>query len=163
LRDKNSLFLEGSDESDEKWYVGPECCVCIVIIQLTNNEVCITMSKGVVQKMSCRRSKRSIKTRKFYTAGNGANCRWVEEARTTTTSVQKEELMHRHIQWQASLQKEVDKDSDATVVMKDDAEEDTDSMSDKMHEDRDATVTMNDDAEQNTYSQSGDGTKGEKE
>jgi hypothetical protein len=68
-----------------------------------------------------------------------------------------------NIQWQASLQKEVDKDSDATVVMKDDAEEDTDSMSDKMHEDRDATVMMNDDAEQNTYSQSGDGTKGEKE
>jgi hypothetical protein len=77
-------------------------------------------------------------------------CRW---------SLQKEELTQRHIQWQASLQKEVDEDSDATVVMKDDAEEDTYSTSDKMHVDSDATVMMKDDAGQNTCSPSGDETK----
>jgi hypothetical protein len=37
----------------------------------------------------------------------------------------------------------IDEDSDATVVMKDDAEEDTYSMSDKMHGDSDATVMIN--------------------
>jgi hypothetical protein len=66
-----------------------------------------------------------MKTRKFYIAGNEADGRWVEEATRTTKSIQKEELMHRHIQWQASLQQEVDEDSNATVVMKDDAEEDS--------------------------------------
>jgi hypothetical protein len=87
----------------------------------------------VVQKMSCRRSKRSIKTRNFYMAGNGTNCRWVEgveEATTTAMSIRKEGLMQRHIQCQAILQKEEDDDSDATVVMKDDAEQDTYPMSD---------------------------------
>jgi hypothetical protein len=118
------------------------------------------MSEGVIQKMSCHRSKRSIKTRKFYMAGNEADGRWVEEATRTATSIQKEELMHRHIQWQASLQQEVDEDSDATVVIKDDAEEDSAySMSDEMHEDSDATVMMKDDSERNTYSPSGDETK----
>ncbi len=117
------------------------------------------MSKGVLQKMSRCRSKRSIKTRKFYTAGNEADGRWVEEETTTAMSLQKEELMQRHIQWQASLQKEVDEDSDATVVMKDDAEEDTYSTSDEMHEDSDATVMMKDDAGQNTCSPSSDETK----
>jgi hypothetical protein len=48
---------------------------------------------------------------------------------------------------------------DATVVMKDDAEEDTYSTSDEMHEDSDATVMMKDDAGQNTCSPSGDETK----
>jgi hypothetical protein len=139
--------------------VGPKCCVCILIIQLTNNDVCVTMSKGLLQKMSRRRSKRSIKTRKFYTAGNEADGRWVEEETTTAMSLQKEDVMQRHIQWQASLQKEVDEDSDATVVMKDDAEEDTYSTSDEMHEDSDATVMMKDDAGQNTCSPSGDETK----
>jgi hypothetical protein len=160
LRDRNSLFLEGSNESDEKWYVGPKCCACIVIIQLTTNDVCFTMSKGAIQKMSCRRSKRSIKTRKFYTAGIEADGRWVEETTRTATSIQKEELlMHRHIQWQASLQQEVDEDGDATVVMKDDAEEDSYSMSDEMHEDSDAKVMMKDDAKRNTCSPCGDETK----
>jgi hypothetical protein len=63
------------------------------------------MSKGVVQKMSRLRSNRSIKTRKFHTAGNRAEGRWVEEAATTATSIQKEGAMHRHIQWQAIPQK----------------------------------------------------------
>jgi hypothetical protein len=117
------------------------------------------MSKGLLQKMSRRRSKRSIKTRKFYTAGNEADGRWVEEATRITKSIQKEELMQRHIQWQARLQKEVDEDSDATVVMQDDAEEDTYSTSDEMHEDSDATVMMKDDAGQNTCSLNGDETK----
>jgi hypothetical protein len=117
------------------------------------------MSKGVLQKMSRRRSKRSIKTRNFYTAGNEADGRWVEEERTTAMSLQKEVLMQRHIQWQASVQKEVDEDSDATEVMKDDAEEDTYSTGDKMHEDSDATVMMKDDAGRNTCSPSGDETK----
>jgi hypothetical protein len=122
--------------------------------------VCVTMSKGVLQKMYRRRSKRSIKTREFYTAGSEADGRWVEEETTTAMSLQKEALMQRHIQWQASLQKEVDEDSGATVVMKDDAEEDTYSMSDEMHEDSsDATVVMKDDAGQNTCSPSGDETK----
>jgi hypothetical protein len=159
LRDRNSFFLEGSDESDEKWYVGPKCCACTVIIQLTNNDARVTMSKGVIQKMSCSRSKRSIKTRKFYTAGNEAVGRWVEEATRTATSIQKEVLLHRHVQWQASLQQEVDKDSDATVLMKYNAEEGTYSMSEEMHEDSDATVIMKDDAHRNTYSPSGDETK----
>jgi hypothetical protein len=75
------------------------------------------------------------------------------------TSIQKEGLMHMHIKWQTSLQKEEDEDSDARVVMKDDAEEDTYSMSDKMNEDSDATVTMEDDPKQNTNSQSGDAIK----
>jgi hypothetical protein len=68
-------------------------------------------------------------------------------------------MQHRHIQWQASLQKEVDEYSDATVVMKDAAEQDTYSMSDKMHKDSDSTVMTKDGAKQNTYSQSGEETK----
>jgi hypothetical protein len=49
-----------------------------------------------------------------------------------------------------SLQQEVDEDScDATVVMKDDAELDTYSMSEEVHEDSDAMVAMKDDAELN--------------
>jgi hypothetical protein len=68
--------------------------------------------------------------------------------------------MHRHIQCQAIIQKEVGEDSDATVLMKDDAEQDTYSMSCGIHEDdSDATVMMKDDAKQNTYSQSGNETK----
>jgi hypothetical protein len=55
--------------------------------------------------MSRLRSNRSIKTRKFHTAGNRAEGRWVEEAATTATSIQKEGAMHRHIQWQAIPQK----------------------------------------------------------
>jgi hypothetical protein len=94
LRDTISLFLESSDESNEKCYVGQKCCVCIVFIQLTNNEVCVMMSKGVVQKISYRRSKRSTKTRKFYIAGNGADGRRVEEAITTATSKQEERFGH---------------------------------------------------------------------
>jgi hypothetical protein len=66
------------------------------------------MSKGVVQTMPHHRSKRSIKTRKFYTTGNEADGRWVEEATTTATRIQKEGLMHKHIKWQSSLQTEED-------------------------------------------------------
>jgi hypothetical protein len=44
-------------------------------------------------------------------------------------------------------------------VIKDDAEEDTYSMSDKMNEDSDTTVTMKDDARRNTNSHSGDAMK----
>jgi hypothetical protein len=46
--------------------------------------------KGVVEKMSFCRSKRSIKTRKFYTTGNRADGKWVdsvEEASTTVMSI----------------------------------------------------------------------------
>mgnify|MGYP000571097305 CR=1 FL=1 len=87
--------------------------------------------------MSFRRSKRSIKTRKLYTAGNRADGKWVdsvEEASTTAMSIRKEGSVQRHIQWQATLWKEEDDDSDATVVMEDD--------------DSDATVVMKDDDEE---------------
>ena len=47
-------------------------------------------------------------------------------------SIQKQGLMLKHIILQSSLQREEDEDRDATVVMKDDAEEDTYSMSDDM-------------------------------
>jgi hypothetical protein len=50
--------------------------------------------------MSFRRSKRSIKTRKFYTSGNMADGRWVDsvdEASTTAMSIQKKGLMQRSI------------------------------------------------------------------
>ena len=88
---------------------------------------------GAVQTMPHYRSKRTIKTRKFYTAGNGADGRWVEGATTTAMSIQKQGLMLKHIILQSSLQMEEDEDSDATVVMKDDAEEDTYSISDDMN------------------------------
>jgi hypothetical protein len=77
--------------------------------------------------MSFRRSKRSIKTRKFYTAGKRADGKWVdsvEEASTTAMSIREEGSMQRPIQWQAILQREVEYDSDATVVMKDDDDQD---------------------------------------
>jgi hypothetical protein len=48
------------------------------------------LSTGVVQKKSYQRSNRSIKTRMFYTAGNGANGRWVVEEATSPTSIQQE-------------------------------------------------------------------------
>jgi hypothetical protein len=46
------LFQENRDESNEKWYVGLNCCVLIRIIHHTNNQVCVMLSTGVVQKKS---------------------------------------------------------------------------------------------------------------
>jgi hypothetical protein len=58
------------------------------------------------------------------------------------------------------LQQEVDENSNATLVMNDDAELNTSySMSQEVHEDSDATVVMKDDAELTTYSPSGDEAK----
>jgi hypothetical protein len=54
------------------------------------------------------------------------------------------------------LQKEVEDDSDATVVMKDDDDQDTYLISDEIHEESDATEMIGDDAKQSTYSTSGD-------
>ena len=120
--------------------------------------------------MSFRRSKRSIKARKFYTAGNRADGRWedsVEEASATAMSIRKEGSVQRHIQWQATLWKEVDDDSDAmvvmkdddsdaTVVMKDDDDEDTYLRNDEVHEESDASEMIEYNAKQGTYSTSGD-------
>ena len=120
--------------------------------------------------MSFRRSKRSIKARKFYTAGNRADGRWedsVDEASATAMSIRREGSMQRHIQWQAILQKEVDDDSDATVVMKDDDsdatvvmkdddDEDTYPRKDEVHEESNASEMTEDNAKQSTYSTSGD-------
>jgi hypothetical protein len=112
--------------------------------------------------MSFPRSKRSIKTREFYTAGNRADGKWMdikEEASATAMSIREEGSIQRPIQWQAILQREVEYDSDAKVVMKDDDDQDTYLMSDEMHEDSDATEMIEDDAEQSTYSTSGDETE----
>ena len=120
--------------------------------------------------MSFRRSKRSIKARKFYTAGNRADGRWedsVEEASATAMSIRKEGSVQRHIRWQATLWKEVDDDSDATVVMKDDDsdatvvmkdddDEDTYLRNDEVHEESDASEMIEYNAKQGTYSTSGD-------
>jgi hypothetical protein len=109
--------------------------------------------------MSFRRSKRSIKTRKFYTSGNRADGKWVdsvEEASTTAMSIRKEGSIQRPIEWQAILQKEVEYDSDATVVMKDDDDQDKYPISDEMHEESDAMEMIEDDAKQSTYSTSDD-------
>ena len=120
--------------------------------------------------MSFRRSKRSIKARKLYTAGNRADGRWedsVEEASATAMSIRKEGSVQRHIQWQATLWKEVDDDrdaavvmkdddSDATVVMKDDDDQDAYPISDEMHEESDAMKVLEDDAKQSAYSTSDD-------
>jgi hypothetical protein len=109
--------------------------------------------------MSFRRSKRSIKTRKLYTAGNRADGKWVdsvEEASTTAMSIRKEGSMQRPSKWQAILKKEVKDDSDATVVMKDDDDHDAYPRSDEMHEESDAMEVMEDDAKQNAYSTSDD-------
>jgi hypothetical protein len=109
--------------------------------------------------MSFHRSKRSIKTRKLYTAGNRADGKWVdsvEKASTTAMSIRKEGSMQRHIQWQAILQREVEYDSDATVVMKDYDDQDTYPMSDKMHEESNATEMIEDDVKQSMYSTSDD-------
>ena len=122
--------------------------------------------------MSFRRSKRSIKARKFYTAGNRADGRWedsVEEASATAMSIRKEGSVQRqHIQWQATLWKEVDNDSDTTVVMKDgdsdatvvmkddDDDEDTYLRNDEVHEESDASDMIEYNAKQGMYSTSGD-------
>jgi hypothetical protein len=116
------------------------------------------MTTGVVQKKYYRRSNRSTKIRKFYTAGNEADGRWVEEATTTTMSNQEEVYGHSHIEWETSLQQEVDEDSDATLVMEDEPELDTYSKSEKGDEESVAMVLMKGDAERNTYSPSGDET-----
>jgi hypothetical protein len=60
--------------------------------------------------------------------------------------------MQRPIEWQATLQNEVEYDSDATVVMKDDDDQDTCPMSDEMHEESDAMEMIEDDAKQSAYS-----------
>jgi hypothetical protein len=101
----------------------------------------------VVQKKYYRRSTRSTKTRKFYTAGNGADGRWVEEATTAATSIQEGGYGYRELQWKSILHKEVDEDSDATVEMNDDDKETTNSTGEEVDEDSDATVVMEDDAE----------------
>ena len=75
--------------------------------------------------------------------------------------------MQRHIQWQATLWKEGDDDSDATVVMNDDDsdatvvikdndDEDTYPRNDEVHEESDASEMIEDNAKQGTYSTSGD-------
>jgi hypothetical protein len=66
----------------------------------------------------------------FYTAGNGANGKWVEEA-INPRSVGQEGYGYRQLQQQAILQQERYEDSDAMVVMKDDAELGTYSQSDE--------------------------------
>ena len=116
------------------------------------------MSTGVVEKKYYRRSNRSTKIRKFYTAGNEADGRWVEEATTTTLSNQEEVYGHSHIEWETRLQQEVDEDSDATLVMEDEPELDTYSKSEKGDEESVAMVLMKYDAELNTYLPSGDET-----
>ena len=92
--------------------------------------------------MSVLRSKRSIKTRKIYTAGNRADGKWVhciEEASTMARSTRKEGLMQRPIELQAILQKELEEDSDATMVMKDDDDQDTYTKCDDVHKESDAS------------------------
>ena len=116
------------------------------------------MTTGVVQKKYYRRSNRSTKIRKFFTAGNEADGRWVEEATTTTMSNQEEVYGHSHIEWETSLQQEVDEDSDATLVMEDEPELDTYSKSEKGDDESVAMVLMKGDAEQSTYSPSGEET-----
>ena len=96
------------------------------------------LSKEVVQKKYYRKSTRSTKTRKFYTADNGANGRWVKEATTASTSIPEGGYGYRELEWESILHKEVDEDSDAMVEMVD--------------EDSDATVVMEDDAELKTNS-----------
>jgi hypothetical protein len=54
----------------------------------------------------------------------------MEEA-TTAMSIRQEGYGYRQLQWQAILQQEVDEDSDATVMMKDDPELDTHLPSDE--------------------------------
>jgi hypothetical protein len=104
------------------------------------------LSKEVVQNKYYRRSTRSTKTRKFYTAGNEADGRWVEEATTAETSIQEGGYGDRQqLKWQPILQKEVHEDSDATVEMDDDVEQITYSPSEEVYEDSDATVVMESD------------------
>jgi hypothetical protein len=79
-----------------------------------------------------------------------------EEASTTTMSIRKEGLMQRPIEWQAILQKEVEYDSYATVVMKDDDDQDTYPISDGMHEESDTMEMIEDDAKQSAYSTASD-------
>jgi hypothetical protein len=50
----------------------------------------------------------------------------------------------------------VEYDSDATVVMKDDDDQDTYPISDEMHEESDAMEMIEDDAKQSAYSTSDD-------
>jgi hypothetical protein len=64
--------------------------------------------------------------------------------------------MQRPVEWQAILQKEVEYDSDTTVVMKDDDDQDAYPISDEMHEESDAMEMIEDDAKQSTYSTSDD-------
>ncbi len=116
------------------------------------------MTTGVVQKKYYRRSNRSTKIRKFFTAGNEADGRWVEEATTTTMSNQEEVDGDSQIEWETSLQQEVDEDSDATLVMEDEPELDTYSKSEKGDDESVAMVLMKGDAEQSTYSPSGEET-----
>ncbi len=169
MRPKISLFRNNNDECNEKWYVASNCCVTIVNILQTNSKVCDMLSKEVVQKKYYRRSARSTKTRKFYTAGNEADGRWVEEATTATTSIQEGGYGYRELQRKSILQKEADEDSDATVEMNDDdkqtkyttsedVNEDSDATVAMEDEDSDATVVMEDDAELETNSP-GDETK----
>jgi hypothetical protein len=104
LKAKISLFQEKSDdESNEKWYVGPNCYFSIGIIHRTKNEVCVMLPRGVFQEKSNQRWNGSTKTRMVYTAGNEADDRWVEAA-TTATSVRQEGYGYRQLQWQAILQ-----------------------------------------------------------
>jgi hypothetical protein len=62
--------------------------------------------------------------------------------------------MQRPSEWQAILQKEVEYDSAATVVMKDDDDQYAYPISDEIHEESDAMEVLEDDAKQNAYSTS---------
>jgi hypothetical protein len=95
----------------------------------------------------------------LYMAGYGANGKWVEKVALTATSIGEDGDGYKYMWRQASLQQKVGGDRDARVVMKDDAELDTYSMSAEVHQDSDAMVVMKDDGGLDTHSQSGDETK----
>ena len=59
------------------------------------------------------------------TAGNGVDGNWVEEAPALPRSIRQESYGYKPWQSQLILQQEVDENSDARVVMKDDAVVDT--------------------------------------
>jgi hypothetical protein len=75
----------------------------------------ICSQKRLFEKKYYPKSTRSTKTRKFYTVGDGADGKWVEEAAIASTSILEGGYGYRELEWKSILHKEVDKDSDAMM------------------------------------------------
>jgi hypothetical protein len=67
-----------------------------------------------------QRPHRTKKARKFYCPGHGADRGWVDGSTFPKTMVRIKRCQYKPLSSQLALQKEMEEDSDATVLMEDD-------------------------------------------